>query len=122
MIRDFATLLLGEFPARGPRLLGDFPMFHLEFTNNSDGPIVPRNRKQKELSLRHCVNPKCGTRGEAGHFRFIMSRAGQTTPQGRLSSKVSSLSNSPRTNLRRKSTKWISPMVVNKPGTKIIEN
>ena len=65
MIRDFATLLLGEFSAREPRLLGDFLMFHLEFTNNSDGPIVPRNRKQKELSLRHCVNPKCGTRGEA---------------------------------------------------------
>ena len=54
MIRDFATLLLGEFPAREPRLLGDFLLFNLEFTNNSDGPIVPRNRKQKELSLRHC--------------------------------------------------------------------
>ena len=49
MIRDFATLLLGEFPAREPRLLGDFLMFHLEFTNNSDGPIVPETLRKSKV-------------------------------------------------------------------------
>ena len=49
MIRDFATLLLGEFSAREPRLLGDFLMFHLEFTNNSDGPIVPETLRKSKV-------------------------------------------------------------------------